>query len=409
MELSKIMEIGRRTTLHGLSGATEPELLSEFCAACLEAGMPLHRAMSIMDTLHPVYEGRAFHWDAEREIKAEFEYGPSDEDERASDSWRRSAFYFLRSNQASSVRRRIGFGEPADFTSLDRMHEAGHTDFFAFCHSFSDLGSIGEMNAFYCHFLSRDPAGFSDEHISALNDLIPSLGLAMKCTSLNRISRTIAEVYLGSDAASRVLKGEIRRGHAEQISAVLWFSDLVNYTRISDNSEPSDILPMLNEYVEVVISSIHGNGGSVLKLMGDGVLAIFRPDGKRKASGMALRAHKSLRQELTRVNEKRHSENKLTTDVYVGLHVGDVFFGNIGSDQRLDFTIIGPAVNEVSRVASMCRSVDLGVLMSSDFVDCLDEPDRQRTACVGRFALRGVKQTKALYTLDDRGGASGDG
>jgi adenylate cyclase len=107
-----------------------------------------------------------------------------------------------------------------------------------------------------------------------------------------------------------------------------------------------------------------------------------------------------LREKLTTLNAARAADGRATTDVYIGLHIGDVFYGNIGSQDRLDFTVIGPAVNEVSRIASMCRSVDLNLLISSDFAAAIPEQQRTALACVGRYALRGVQRAQELYTLD---------
>ncbi|EPE95198.1 adenylate/guanylate cyclase domain-containing protein [Rhizobium grahamii] len=399
MEYSDVGTVAAWLTEQGLKGASEAELLIGFCEACRERGLPLDRGMALMDTLHPVHEGRAFRWDSREEIEAEFEYGPSS-DGAALESWQRSAFYYLWAGEENEVRRRIGFGDPTDFVMLESMLQQGHTDFVAMVHRFEKAGTIGEMDCFFSHFATRSPEGFSDHDLIILRKLVPVLALAIKCIALARIARTIAEVYLGDDAARQVLEGKITRGKSERISAALWFSDLLNYTKISDSAPPEEILPMLNAYSDVVISAIHEAGGDVLKLIGDGVLAIFKADQPAEACAASLQAERLLRQKLKALNEERAEEGRPTTEVYIGLHIGDVFYGNIGSRERLDFTVIGPAVNEVSRIASMCRSVDLNVLMSSEFAATIPEGDRGALACIGRYALRGVKRAQELYTLD---------
>jgi len=399
MNYSDIGTIAAWVTEQGLKGASESELLNGFCEACRTAGLPLDRGMALMDTLHPVHEGRAFRWDSQEAIEAEFEYGPSGEGEGL-DTWRRSAFYHLWTSGDNEVRRRIGFGDPTDFVMLEQIHAAGHKDYVAMAHRFAKSGTIGEMDCFFSHFSTKHPEGFSEHDLVILRKLVPVLGLAIKCIALGRIARTIAEVYLGEDAARQVLEGKISRGKSERISAVLWFSDLLNYTKISDMAEPEEIIPLLNDYSDVVISSIHEAGGNVLKLIGDGVLAIFKGEMPEATSGAALRAERLLREKLKVVNAEREAQGQSTTDVYIGLHIGDVFYGNIGSQERLDFTVIGPAVNEVSRIASICRSVDLNVLMSSDFADAVPEEERDKLSCIGRYALRGVKRSQQLYTLE---------
>src|SRR4029077_15337011 len=211
--------------------------------------------------------------------------------------------------------------------------------------------------------------------------------------------QTLVQTYLGRDAGARVLAGRIGRGVPERIDTVLWFSDLRGYTRISDTSEPEQIIPLLNDYAEAVISAVHEQGGDVLKLIGDGVLAIFRAGDRQQACRSAIAAAKAAGTAMRALNEKRAAENLPTTHIYLGLHVGEVFFGNIGSKNRLDFTVVGPAVNEVSRIAALCRSVEQKLLISSAFAAALGITG-PRLVSVGRYALRGVSQAQDLYTID---------
>ena len=158
----------------------------------------------------------------------------------------------------------------------------------------------------------------------------------------------------------RVLSGRIIRGVAERIGAVLWFSDLRGFTRITDEAPPEQIIPLLNDYAEAVISAVHEAGGDVLKLIGDGTLAIFKADDPARACRYALEAEALTRERVAALNARRAAEGLPVTDVYLGLHIGEVFYGNIGSPDRLDFTVVGPAVNEASRIAAMCRSAERG-------------------------------------------------
>jgi adenylate cyclase len=186
----------------------------------------------------------------------------------------------------------------------------------------------------------------------------------------------------------------------ERISAVLWFSDLRGSTAIGENIGPDEIIPFLNDYAQAAIDAIHDAGGDVLKLMGDGVLAMFTNEDMGAARRAALQAEHRFRRNMTTLNARRSADGRPTTSAYVGLHVGEVFYGNIGSEDRLDFTVVGPAVNEVSRIASMCRSVDRDLLASSAFRSGLDATGRRYLVSTGRFALRGIGRTQDLYTLD---------
>ena len=196
-----------------------------------------------------------------------------------------------------------------------------------------------------------------------------------------------------------MLSGRIERGVADRIKAVLWFSDLRGYTRISDSAEPEQIIPLLNDYADAVVSAIHAQSGDVLKLIGDGVLAIFPAQDRARATAAALEAAREARAAVAELNARRGAEGLPTTDMYLGLHLGVVFYGNIGSKERLDFTVVGPAVNEVSRIAAMCRTVDQPVLISSAFADAF-AADRRPFVSVGRYALRGVGRPQELFTLD---------
>jgi adenylate cyclase len=400
VESSSIAEIASWVVERGLAGASETDLLDSFCARCRQAGIGLAHGLVIIDTLHPTYEGRAFWWDlTQTNENRVVEYGPTNEGDAAA-KWHRSSFYHLLQSGDQEFRARISVGDGADFTNLDRLRTEGHTDYLAFVHRFDREGSIGEMDAVYSHWTTTHDDGFRDDELDALRQLIPSLSLAAKCMSLVRVAGTLVEVYLGRDTGRRVLAGQISRGVADRIHAVLWYSDLRDFTSISEAIPPGEIIPMLNEYAEAVISSIQSEGGEVLKLMGDGVLAIFNAEIGTKASHAALRAENAMRGKVDILNQRRAEEGKRVTSVYLGLHVGDVFYGNIGSEDRLDFTVIGPAVNEVCRIATMCRSAGQLTLTSTDFILSATKADRPRLVSVGRFALRGVERPQELFTLD---------
>ena len=318
---------------------------------------------------------------------------------KISEHWKNSVFHHLLETESGEFRCKFGQGERADFNWIKELVDEGHTDYLALVYRFAGDGVIGEMDAVYSHWSTRSSNGFSEEDCTALRRLVPTLALALKSVSVSRVAATLADVYLGKDAGQRVLSGRINRGVTEQIRAVLWFSDLKRYTAISDGVEPGEIIPLLNDYAEAVISSVHQQGGDVMKLIGDGILAIFHA-GDAAACEAALRAETDMRKRLEELNARREAEGRPTTIVRLGLHVGDVFYGNIGSDERLDFTVVGPAVNEVSRIVTMGFSVDRDFLLSESFVAALPEETRRRFVSVGRFALRGVRRSQELFTPD---------
>ncbi len=397
---SAINEIQSWVVARGLAGGSETDVLHGFCFRCREAGLPLSSGLIIIDTLHPTYEGRAFRWFlAPTNESLSIEYGPTNVGEAAA-KWQRSPFFHLLETGGDEYRWAIAAGEQHDFETLRGLKDDGHTDYIAFVHRFDKDGSIGEMDAVYSHWTSNAENGFDDASLDALRELLPSLALAIKCISLNRVAATLVDVYLGHQTGPRVLQGQMSRGVAERIHAALGYSDLRDFTSISEQIAPEEIIPLLNDYAEAVISSIQDRGGEVLKLMGDGVLAIFTGTSIGAACKAALNAEESVRAKTLELSQKRTAEGKPTTSVYLGLHVGDVFYGNIGSDERLDFTVIGPAVNEVCRIATMCRSCGQLTLTSTEFNAASRSADRLRLVSVGRYALRGVERPQELFTID---------
>lgn len=380
----------------GLSGLGESAILTGLCERLLALGVPLARANVVIDTLHPVYQGRAFTWKREKMETMLSEFGRSDEGE---ERWERSPFYRLELSGEQLFRRRLTAATISEFPIFADLKTEAISDYIAMANRFAAEGVVGEMDCVYSSWATDLPQGFDETMVGDLERLMPSVALAMKSASLARIAGTLVETYLGRDAGRKVLAGSIRRGVADRIEAVLWFSDLRNYTRISDSAEPEQIIPLLNDYADAILSAIHDCGGDVLKLMGDGTLAIFTADDRANACHAALAAAETARAAVALVNQRRSAENLPTTDMYLGLHIGEVFYGNIGSRERLDFTVVGPAVNEVSRIAGLCRSVDQSLLVSSAFASAIGEP-KKLLVSVGRYALRGVGKPQDLYTLD---------
>jgi adenylate cyclase len=385
----------------GLEGVSETALLDAFCQRATDSGLPLAMAMILIDTLHPIHEGRAFRWRRDDSGEAELvEYGPTNQGEAAT-VWQASSFYHLLQTGGSALRVPLRVGDTTRFSRDDELAAQGMTEYLVLINRFAPEGAIGEMDCVYSRWITDRPGGFTDADVATLVETMPPLALAVKCASLKRIVETLVETYLGRDPGRRVLAGRIGRGAAERIHAVLWYSDLRGFTRITDNAPPAQTIALLNDYAEAVISSIHDHGGDVLKLIGDGVLAIF-PYGEdsRVACAGAIAAEGALRKRLAKLDEKRAAAALPTTEVYLGLHIGEVFYGNIGSRERLDFTVIGPTVNEVARIAAMCRSAERDVLLSADFAAAIADLGGAAPISVGRYALRGVAQPQELFTLD---------
>ena len=382
----------------GLRGENEETVIRGFAERFIASGGPLIAGRVLVDTLHPLYEGRAFTWRSGAEELAVTEYGDTSDGE-ALERWRRTPFYDLELNGGTHLTLPLNEMAVIDFAFFRELRDAGGRYVILLIDRFGAQGAFGRADCLYSAWAANTPDDFSEDDVAAFRRLSPMFALALKTASLSRIAHTLVETYLGRDAGARVLSGRIARGVAEEIKAVLWFSDLRDYTRISDTAPPEQLIPMLNDYADVIVSAIHWQGGDVLKLMGDGVLAIFPAADRQAACLAALTAAGKARAKVGKLNEKRIAAGLPTTSFYLGLHIGRVFYGNIGSRERLDFTVIGPAVNEVSRIASMCRSVDQALLMSGAFIDGVRNR-RQDFLSVGRYALRGVAAPQELFTVD---------
>jgi adenylate cyclase len=396
MDAAQFAEFSAWITEAGLAGQSETAILAGFCERQLARGLPLARGLVLIDTLHPIYEGRAFRWTRAHKEATLNEYGRTDDD---LSRWQRSPFHRLEQSGEPVLRRRLTTRTEAEFGIFSELRADGMTDYVAIANRFSADEIIGDMDCVYSSWATDAGEGFREDEVADLCRLTPFLALAVKSVSLARIARTLVETYLGRDPGRRVLKGRIARGVAERIDAVLWFSDLRGYTRISDTAPPEEIIPLLSDYADAIISAIHEQGGDVLKFIGDGTLAIFTAGNREVACHAALVAAVAARRGIGLVNQRRATQKLPTSDMYLGLHLGDVFYGNIGSKDRLDFTVIGPAVNEVSRIAEMCRSVDQPLLVSSAFAAAVGAA-RSRLVSVGRYALRGVARPQELFTLE---------
>ncbi len=265
MDVTRAAAVHRAITAAGLAGASEPELLRLFCETLGRKGLPIGRANLLIDTIHPVHEGRAFRWRRDDpQLEPVVEYGRTNAAGANLESWRRSTFYHLLQTGESLLRRQLAVDPRSDFPILDELRAEGQTDHVVLITRFAAEGALGEMDGVYSSWTTDHPDGFTDEQVQDLTALVPSLALAIKCTSLARIAETLMETYLGRDAGRRVLSGRIERGVADRIAAVLWYSDLRHFTQVADQVEPELLIPFLNDYADAIISSIHEAGGDVL-------------------------------------------------------------------------------------------------------------------------------------------------
>ncbi|MGH6714729.1 MAG: adenylate/guanylate cyclase domain-containing protein, partial [Bradyrhizobium sp.] len=239
------------------------------------------------------------------------------------------------------------------------------------------------------------PGGFDDEHIAGLLKLLPVLALVSEIRIKNRLARTLLETYVGPHAGELILAGATRRGSGTTVRAAIMICDLRDFTRISDNWPRDDVIGLLNDYFDAISEPIVRHGGEILKFMGDGLLAIF-PLSRPSACANLLRAVAEARQAMVALNEKNGNIGRAPMKYGIGVHVGDVMYGNIGSRARLDFTVIGPAVNMASRLETLTKQLGRTVLLSRAFADFVESDfDLER---VGEYPVRGFAEPIELFT-----------
>jgi len=398
-------EIGEWIVQASLAGVTNVDTLTGVSERLNAAGMSLTRAAVGSDLLDPTFDGVGAIWN--RESGATEQVFTRAADAVVSEDWLRSPFYPLVEGGESRLRRRLDTTyRQGEFPLLDTLRGQGITDYLALVSRVDRSLHVGDFGGMVSSWATDARDGFSDADIEVLCAIMPPLTLASMLRTTQRTARTMLTTYLGHDAAQRVLAGNIVRGRAESIRAVVWFSDLVGFTRIADAVGASGVLALLNDYAEAQVEAIEGHGGHVLKFMGDGVLAIF-PDGETgPACTRALDAAADQRRRIVAVNERRATSGLPVTDTHIALHVGELLYGNVGSPRRLDFTVLGPAVNEAARIEALCGSLEQPVIVSSAFADAAGEA-RSRLVSLGRYAMKGVGRPQELFTLDPDAYAGG--
>jgi adenylate cyclase len=227
--------------------------------------------------------------------------------------------------------------------------------------------------------------------------LLPVLALVSEIRVKNRLARTLLETYVGSHAGELILAGATRRGSGTTVRAAIMICDLRDFTKISDNWPRDDVIDLLNGYFDAMSEPIARHGGEILKIIGDGLLAIF-PLSEPQACANLLRAVTEARQAMVMLNEKNGEAGRVPLNYGIGVHVGDVMYGNIGSRARLDFTVIGPAVNMASRLEALTKQLGRPVLLSRAFADSVgSEFDLER---VGEYPVRGFNDPIELFAYN---------
>ncbi len=377
--------------VHWLTNGTRDErfidnIFAELCIRLQQAGIPLKRATLHILIQHPQWLGARIMWaDGMREA----ELARVDHDVRE-----RSEYIGSPANEihdgATEVRENFE-RDPAlgrRHAVYDEMRAKGLTDYVAW----PLYHTLGKRH--FVTFATDRPGGFDDAHLASLQKVLPVLALVSEIRVKNRLARTLLETYVGSHAGELILAGATRRGTGTTVSAAIMICDLRDFTKISDNWPRDDVIDLLNGYFDAMSEPVARHGGEILKFIGDGMLAIF-PLSEPQACANLLHAVSEARQAMIALNEKNSETGRAPLNYGIGIHVGDVMYGNIGSRARLDFTVIGPAVNMASRLEALTKQLGRTVLLSRAFADFVkNDFDLER---VGEHPVRGFNDPIELF------------
>jgi adenylate cyclase len=364
------------------------ELVIQLSHCLFSSGVPIWRLQLLIRTLHPQLFATGYTWWRDTD-EVEIFTAPHDVLETRE---HKESPYTPILNGAGGVRRSLEGPEPQfDFPVLKDLHAVGGTDYVAMPLLFSD----GQINIIT--LVSDRSGGFSTEELGQFYEILPVLSRLFEVHALRRTAITLLDTYLGKHSGQRVLEGSIKRGDGENIHAVIWFCDLRDSTSLTEALPREDYLAMLNQFFDCMAGAVLDHGGEVLKFIGDAILAIFPiedPDSP-EAAEHAIEAAQDAQREITLINQQRAERGANAIGFGIGMHIGNLMYGNIGTLGRLDFTVIGAAVNEASRIESMSKALNQNILLSAEFARHFPT----RLVSLGMHTLRGVSTPQELFTL----------
>ena len=371
-----------------LAAGTFQSVLEGIGGRLCEAGLPLRRIFVAMPMISPDLRAGVATWDRLTGF-----VGTGVRHDDGPDDFLHSPFKHMLDDGVRWRRWRPSAVASSGYGILDRLAGEGITDYLAHLVDF-DPTQARTMRGAAVSFASDHPAGFGPDQVSRLSGFAPVLGLSALRFATTFLVDEILGRYVGRRAGERILRGEIRRGDGHMLSAAIVFADLRGFTRLADKAG-AGLVSRLGRHLAAMAEPVEEQGGEVLKILGDGLLATFAIEGDDPsvACRAALAAAREALRRNAAVNADLPGEEPLALDV--ALHRGEVFYGNIGAGSRLDFTVIGPAVNECSRIERLCEAFDRPLLMSAAFAGCCGAPVRS----LGPHVLRGVAEPREIFAL----------
>lgn len=374
----------------GRRQASTSALFDELCWRLVGAGVPLWRATISLATLHPEALSYGHRWWRERGETEEVRvrHGIAE-----TQDYRDSPIRVL-IEEGGWVRYHLeDEAAIAAYPLLQAFRRAGASDYFACPLSYFN-------NRYQISTWTTDrPGGFSASQLGTIGDLVPILSVIAEGIAMRRLASTLLGTYLGPTIGRRIMAGEVMRGHGERLRAVIMAIDLRGFTSLSDRLPPEELIGLLDSYFDAAAGAIQKHGGEVLKFVGDGVLAIFptAPGQERAMAKNAIAAGEEILQRLVALNAARMAAGRALIRVGVGLHIGEVFYGNVGAATRLDFTAIGPAVNLACRLEGLTKRLGRPLILSQDIAPLSE----RRLDSLGFQPVKGLGEPEEVFALSD--------
>ena len=380
----------------GLESSSLNDFVEGLAPRLNAAGLSIRRLHISRSALDPSLEGTGCTWTRSEGIHAEgYAHGNTD-----TQRWHESPLKAMIDRRIMKMRRRlVGPEAQLDYPVLTEFRDAGGTEWIAYLIEFTPGDNPTALLGLSLTLLGDAPEGFTTAQEAALDRLAQRIGLVVFRLTLAQTLYNVIRAYIGLHAGWRIVQGRIKRGDVDRLTAAILFADLRGFTRFAETNPPDQVIAGLNDYLGATVEAIDARDGQVLKFLGDGLLAVFDLEGREETEvcGAALEAAREALAANANLNETRAAAGLPALGLGIGLHLGEVLYGNVGSAERLDFTVIGPAVNQTSRIESLCGELGVGLLISERFAKASARPLRD----LGTHSLRGVATPQRLYTLGD--------
>ena len=383
-EVDPVREIGDWLMREGRFAADNAELFSRFCERLAAAGVPLDRASMHLRAVLAQYRGVSRIWKPGEPLHERF----MDHGIEKTATYLESPVRFV-VEERQRLEWRLDNDRALPFGLLEELREEGYSHYVIA----PLLFAMGTSNTLA--WATRRPGGFSPADLRLFDETLPVFAPVIEAKVLWRYAANMLTTYVGREPARFILEGQVRRGDVRTITAALMLVDLRDFTLLSDHENPRSVIRMLNEHFDCVFPPVRAHGGEIMEIMGDGVLAIFHQEPGSSAGDACNAALAAATEALAEIASRngRHPPGASMLQAGIALHYGTVSYGNIGSGDRLDFTVIGPDVNLTSRIGRLCRELDRHLILSEAFAEALDQPMWE----LGSFELRGFSRMQRLF------------